>query len=264
MLSRTRPILFLDSDLGLGRLLQLTLARVSVGEFDILQGESLYRRLQSGFDPISEFVWQQCSERARLDLSSLAADANRERRKHKRDDTEADRIIREAGFQRVLAPELDRLIREGPVYSETRFAPIHLSAETVACASTFSQGEYLIRANLMLLEEAFPTELRNRASVPYEVVIETDPSKAIETALRVRPDTVLISAYSSDWNTLELAKQLQGNPLLTKTAILLMVKHGGDWDNPLIDGFPFIAKPFSLNGLFHFIDCAHKLLAEST
>jgi H+/Cl- antiporter ClcA/CBS domain-containing protein len=65
-------------------------------------------------------------------------------------------------LQRMLANELNRVIRMGPLYDPVRFAQIHLSPETQKLLEQKPQAGDLVRLNRLLLLDAYPQELASR------------------------------------------------------------------------------------------------------
>lgn len=60
----------------------------------------------------------------------------------------------------ALLPELNQLLLGKSLYDEQRFASITLSAKTKRLVQQNLQGKELIRCNRLLLEEAFPSQIR--------------------------------------------------------------------------------------------------------
>ena len=105
---------------------------------------ALLTKLKAGADALSQFLWARLIEhRPELNKPNLSDDEQR----------------------RLLTESLNRLLRGGPLYDESRFASVELSDETCALKAQAPHGPELIRLNRLLLEDGYPTELRrNRAA----------------------------------------------------------------------------------------------------
>jgi hypothetical protein len=62
----------------------------------------------------------------------------------------------------TLAEVLNGIIQGGPIYQEDRFASVRLSETTQSLLEKTSDGEALIYLNQLLLEDAFPEQIRRR------------------------------------------------------------------------------------------------------
>jgi CubicO group peptidase (beta-lactamase class C family) len=91
-------------------------------------------------DPLSRYINQQLSPLSRDHLSNYSGGAN------------ARMVV-------SLAVDLNRIIRDGPLYDTRRFAGIKLSDETLKQIEQKPQGKNLFLLNRALLMEAYPSDL---------------------------------------------------------------------------------------------------------
>lgn len=114
----------------------------SVGDFP--DPSAFLTKLKTDSDSLSQFLWGRLIEH-RPDWNTANSSDDEQRR--------------------VLVESMNKVIRGGPLYDERRFACVELSPETRALKGLEPKGEQLIRLNRLLLEDAYPGELRrNRAA----------------------------------------------------------------------------------------------------
>lgn len=109
---------------------------------DIVDLESLVRKLRQPTNEISKFLWSQFSSATRAALTvegRLDADS---------------RVWRE-----MLSQEFDRIMQGGPLYQPERFADVTLSPKTQELLRTNPERDALLHLNRMLLEDAYPLEI---------------------------------------------------------------------------------------------------------
>jgi hypothetical protein len=114
--------------------------RNSVKAEDIAQPRLLAQRLASGGDAPSRHVAKGFSQRARTALT-------RESR------FEADSL------RRMLAAELSRIAKAGPLYNQAVFPEASLKPAARQLAAMQLRGDELARLNLRILADAFPAEI---------------------------------------------------------------------------------------------------------
>jgi hypothetical protein len=101
----------------------------------------------------------------------------------------------------ALLPELNQLLLGESLYEEQRFASITLSAKTKSLVQQNLQGKELIRCNRLLLEEAFPSQIRKHYA--YYSVSQTSQecyqtiSSAISQWQRDKPHDAVIEITDS-------------------------------------------------------------------
>jgi two-component system, OmpR family, response regulator len=98
----------------------------------------------------------------------------------------------------------------------------------------------------------------------YTVQEENDGTKAHETARRFKPDLILLDIVMPKIDGGDVASQLRADPMMRRTPIVFLtaiVSKQETQSGGLIGGFPFIAKPVSLEGL---IKCIKDNLAAPT
>jgi multidrug transporter EmrE-like cation transporter len=101
--------------------------------------DSLASKLISHGDPVSTFIWEKLTPKQRAELTA-ANSLSAEKR-------------------RALVKALNKVLLEGPIYHEERFARVPLHQEARALAAQQPQGNELLRLNRLLLQDAYPAEL---------------------------------------------------------------------------------------------------------
>jgi signal transduction histidine kinase len=104
-------------------------------------------------DPVSQFLWTRFSDPVHQGFLTFTA-TNSERR----------------SFELALVEELNRVLRTGSIYEDSRFAGVGLSAETQTLLGPEVQGERLVRLNRLLLEDAYPLELARKHRLKPEAL----------------------------------------------------------------------------------------------
>jgi signal transduction histidine kinase len=121
---------------------------------DIRDPGALGAQLKQQADPLSRYLWEQVSEPTRQTVLSLATNS-------------AATNTLQASFME----DLNRIMRGKLLYSPERFSGIKLSTDAKTMLSeTNPSTERTIRANRLLLEEAYPQELaRGRHARPNQL-----------------------------------------------------------------------------------------------
>jgi len=109
---------------------------------DLQDPGSCAKELRASQDPLSQYILEQFS-------------------------TDAKRLLKEydgisppsEALKQAMVDELNRLLKDGCIYEEKRFAKTNLTENTQKIIEKDLQGEDLIRLNRLLLEEAFPQEI---------------------------------------------------------------------------------------------------------
>jgi hypothetical protein len=78
----------------------------------------------------------------------------------------------EAALRRALADELNQIIKGPSLYDERRFDGVQLSAETRMMLAQKPHGQALVCLNRMLLQDAFPQELREDGQTAEDLAKE--------------------------------------------------------------------------------------------
>ncbi len=160
-----------DSDLQLPPSVYTRPGSPSFTAEDIKDPESFALKLKQQADPLSRFLWEQASEpthQAVLGFSTNNAATN--------------------GLQTAFMDELNRIMHSGFIYRPDRFAGVKLSPEAKAMLNENLSVERTVRANRLLLEEAYPQELaKSRHGRPQQLgfMRYTNPM----TTTTVEPDT---------------------------------------------------------------------------
>jgi OPA family glycerol-3-phosphate transporter-like MFS transporter len=106
---------------------------------DIRDPESLTHKLASAPDGLAAHLWAQFSESARAQLAEPALPKSRR--------------------ATVLAGELNRLLKDAPLYESARFDGVSLRERTRALLGANPDGSERVYLNRLLLEDAFPEDL---------------------------------------------------------------------------------------------------------
>ena len=109
---------------------------------DILDLPALVAKLRDAEDPLSLHLRELLAEETRRLLDSFDASA-----------PDAP------GLLEALVDDLNRIVRGGPLFDEGRFALVTVTDEARSLIRQRPQGADLVRLNLILLENAYPTEL---------------------------------------------------------------------------------------------------------
>lgn len=92
----------------------------------------------------------------------------------------------------------------------------------------------------------------------YEVSIEADATNALPKALQCQPDIVLLDIIMPKKEGPDIASEMKRNSTLKKIPIVFLTatvtQQEVDEGNGRIGGYPFVAKPGSLNILMDTID----------
>lgn len=105
---------------------------------------------------------------------------------------------------------------------------------------------------LVVDDEPGFTRLLVMALPEYELCVENDATRALETALRFRPNLILLDVIMPAVDGGEVAAQVRGEPTLAKVPIVFLtavVTREEAAAGGLIGGFPFLAKPTTANKL---------------
>ena len=109
---------------------------------DIVDVPALAANLRDGEDPLSLHLRELLAEGTQRLLDSF--------------DASAPDV---PGLVAALVDDLNRIVRGGPLFDEGRFAHVAVTDEARSLIRQGPQGADLVRLNLMLLENAYPTEL---------------------------------------------------------------------------------------------------------
>src|SRR6476469_2347002 len=118
--------------------IQLENSAFSFSGNDIMDCAALTKKLMERSNAVSAFIADQLDQSAKDSLVTMT-------------DPKAARSI--------LAKELNKIILQRPLFERRRFQDAQLRAETKELLKQEPHDRNLVRANRMLLEDAFPTEL---------------------------------------------------------------------------------------------------------
>lgn len=127
---------------------------LSVQAEDLLNAGSLIRKLRNVQDPLSQHLQSQLAPATQQWLATYQETA------------EPSQELRSA-----LANDLNRLLHAGSLYDEKSFLEVPLTDDTRALRDRNPTGAELLRLNRLLLEEAYPAELR-RARKECTVIVQ--------------------------------------------------------------------------------------------
>jgi two-component system, OmpR family, response regulator len=117
---------------------------------------------------------------------------------------------------------------------------------------------------LVVDDESGFTRLMKIALSHYEIQEENDSQRAIETALKFRPDLILLDVIMPGLDGGDLAAQISEHVLLRNIPIVFLtaIVSPGETGKAsrLIGGYPFLAKPVSAAALER---CIEENLAEA-
>ncbi len=105
---------------------------------------------------------------------------------------------------------------------------------------------------LVIDDEPGFTKLLVMALPEYEICVENDATKALETALKFRPNLILLDVIMPAVDGGEVAALVRAEQSLSKVPIVFLtavVTREEAAEGGLIGGFPFIAKPTTANKL---------------
>ncbi|MDP8212937.1 MAG: response regulator [Candidatus Zapsychrus exili] len=101
-------------------------------------------------------------------------------------------------------------------------------------------------------------KLNLEATGKYDVRVEDDPRKAIYAALEHRPQLILLDIIMPNMEGPDVAIALKNNDVLKDVPIVFLTatirKSEADVLNSNIGGYPFVAKPSTLNELLDSIE----------
>jgi hypothetical protein len=123
--------------------------------------------LAQSANPVSKFLWRQFPNATRRGLQTHECSV---------DNTEYART--------ALVERLNTVLNGSSIYHERRFAGVKLAEDTRRLAQQESGGEDLIRLNRMLLEEAFPRDIRRNFQLLLRDVMALD--QWIASPIRIR------------------------------------------------------------------------------
>ncbi len=96
-----------------------------------------------------------------------------------------------------------------------------------------------------------------------EVKVENRPMSAVSTALEFQPDMILMDVIMPQLDGGQLAARFKADPYLNAVPIIFLTatvrKKEVDENNGVIGGFPFIAKPVTLEAV---MECIERYLAK--
>jgi CheY-like chemotaxis protein len=96
----------------------------------------------------------------------------------------------------------------------------------------------------------------------YSVREQNDATRALETAREFRPDLALLDIMMPKMDGGDVARQIKADPSLKTTRIVFLtaiVSQQEGTGTSMIGGFPFMAKPVSLDAL---VKCIEENLAS--
>ena len=125
----------------------------SVSVSDLVGAKSLALKLRAGTDAVSHYIESELAPQTRRAIAAYDG-----------------AVAPPLALLESLAQDLNRLVKGPTLYDQHRFAAVHVSDEARKLAGA-TVGGPLVRLNRLLLEDAYPTELR-ASQKPYELVVQ--------------------------------------------------------------------------------------------
>jgi CheY-like chemotaxis protein len=94
-------------------------------------------------------------------------------------------------------------------------------------------------------EESF-TRVTKLTLTEFDIQVENDPVRALESAREFRPDLILLDVMMPNFDGGDVAAQIKGDAELADVPIVFLtalVTHKENKRRPNMGGYPFIAKP---------------------
>ena len=113
---------------------------------DLPNPTDLAAKFSAQGSPLSSFLWNQFSNTTQVVLTNPASTSDQ--------------------ITAALVPDLNRIIKGNSIYDSARFANVVLSTETTIFQSINPVGTDLVRFNRLLLEDAYPSDMRRSPSTP--------------------------------------------------------------------------------------------------
>src|SRR5689334_5802395 len=96
-------------------------------------------------------------------------------------------------------------------------------------------------------EESF-TKVTQLTLTDYDITIENDSTRALERARETKPDLILLDVMMPHYDGGDVAAQIRQDPGLHTVPIVFLTALVTQKENarqPVMGGFPFIAKPIT-------------------
>jgi CheY-like chemotaxis protein len=100
-------------------------------------------------------------------------------------------------------------------------------------------------------EESF-TKVTQLTLADYDICVENDSARALEAARNFRPDLILLDVMMPNFDGGDIAAQMREDPELKHVPIVFLtalVTEKESARRPVMGGYPFIAKPITLDRL---------------
>jgi len=136
-------------------------------------------------------------------------------------------------LQRALVEDIDRIIRNGPIYTSERFAGVELPKQISDLLKEKPEGEDLIRLNRELLHEAYPKEIVTSDSEPMAKYQKVGLKRPNPWGLYDMHGNVVewtLDQYDPDYYK-QFADTVASNPWNKATTPYPHVARGGSWDD---------------------------------
>ncbi len=129
----------------LGGWIDIENSATSIGSADIADLSSLAKKLSDKADPIAAVLYGHFDDDLRTELAACSP-------------SEGSADVK--ATTSVLAKALTKVIQSGPLYESGSFRAAALAPETQQLLKEHPRGANLVRLNRMLLQDAFPSEIR--------------------------------------------------------------------------------------------------------
>jgi sugar phosphate permease len=117
---------------------------------DVLNVSGLVEKLQHGSEPAAAYVWSQFPEGARTKL--------------------LDSSLPEAKRRALLAEELNKVLKGKSIYGAERLGGVKMREQTQSRVVKELKGSELVYLNRLLLEDAFPSDIRRGDYTPAQLL----------------------------------------------------------------------------------------------
>jgi hypothetical protein len=147
---------------------------------DLVNLPELVTKLETHSDPLSHYLWEHLSAQTRRVLTDPNAIKQQQ--------------------QSALIAALNEILLDGSLYDSQRFAGVQLSPRTLALKAHFSQGVSTVLLNRLLLEDAYPLELKRNPQAQQEGIrTKRDNEELISYLYYLTDPSWIMAGFYSDY-----------------------------------------------------------------
>lgn len=117
---------------------------------DLPDASGFVSKLQAGSSPLAAFVWREIPAESRAQLLEAS--------------------LSESKRRALLAAELNKVLKGKAIYERAHFAGLELREQTQARVGKELKGSELVYLNRLLLEDAFPSDVRRGDYTPAQLL----------------------------------------------------------------------------------------------